>query len=188
MMMQKVEYYGEFFVYPVLIAVLSAMALWQAEFGGFAVWLAAFAAGLGIWTLVEYILHRYILHHAPYIKEQHEAHHAEQTALIPTPIWISLGLFAVFVYLPLWLFADGAVAAGITGGLMLGYLAFEGVHHVLHHWKIAPGSHLYVLKRRHMLHHCFDDKGNFGVTTGFWDVVFATDVKLRQSKAAAPGP
>ena len=35
-----------------------------------------------------------------------------------------------------------------------------------------------------MLHHHFDEMGNFGVTSGFWDVVFGTDVKVRV--AAAP--
>ncbi len=35
-----------------------------------------------------------------------------------------------------------------------------------------------------MLHHHFDEKGNFGVTSSFWDVVFGTDLKVRV--AAAP--
>jgi sterol desaturase/sphingolipid hydroxylase (fatty acid hydroxylase superfamily) len=30
-----------------------------------------------------------------------------------------------------------------------------------------------------MLHHHFDEKGNFGVTNGYWDVVFGTDIKVR---------
>ena len=29
---------------------------------------------------------------------------------------------------------------------------------------------------RHALHHHFDEKLNFGVTSGFWDKVFGTDV------------
>ncbi len=177
----KVGYYGEFVAYPVLIGSFAAAALWRVSPERSMVWMAAFISGVGLWTLVEYALHRYVLHHVPYIKEMHDAHHNEQKALVGTPIWLSLGLFVAFAFLPLRLFADPTVAAGITGGLMLGYLCFEGVHHIIHHWQINPGTYGYRLKRRHLLHHHFDDKGNFGVTTGFWDAVFRTDVRVRGS-------
>jgi sterol desaturase/sphingolipid hydroxylase (fatty acid hydroxylase superfamily) len=48
------------------------------------------------------------------------------------------------------------------------------VHHVLHHWRIRPGSHLYRWKRRHALHHYARRPCNFGVTAQFWDRVFGT--------------
>jgi sterol desaturase/sphingolipid hydroxylase (fatty acid hydroxylase superfamily) len=179
MSLGKVGYYGEFVVYPVVIVVLAAVVLWRASPERGAIGLAAFVAGVGLWTLVEYALHRYVLHHAPYIKEMHEAHHEEQSALVGTPMWISLGSFAVFLVLPAWLIVGPMATAGLTAGMMLGYFCFEGVHHILHHWHIEPGTYAYRLKRRHMLHHHFDDKGNFGVTNGFWDTVFGTDIKVR---------
>ena len=115
----------------------------------------------------------------------HDAHHADQLALIGTPIWISLSIMVVFVLLPLTFLVEQHVAIGLACGLMLGHFWYGGVHHILHHWKIEPGTYWYRLKRRHMLHHHFDDMGNFGVTSGFWDVVFGTDVKVRVAGAAA---
>jgi sterol desaturase/sphingolipid hydroxylase (fatty acid hydroxylase superfamily) len=67
---------------------------------------------------------------------------------------------------------------------MLGYLWYVSVHHIVHHWKAEPGTYAYALKRRHMLHHHFDDMGNFGVTSGFWDRVFGTDLKGRRESEA----
>jgi len=82
----KIAYYGEFVVYPVLIAVMSAWALRQATLSDAAIWALSFSGGVGFWTFVEYLLHRYILHHFPGIKEKHEIHHDQQRALIPTPL------------------------------------------------------------------------------------------------------
>jgi sterol desaturase/sphingolipid hydroxylase (fatty acid hydroxylase superfamily) len=178
MRLGKVGYYAEFVVYPVLTAGLAATALWQAPQRG-AIWLSTFIAGVGLWTLVEYVLHRYVLHHVPYIKEMHEAHHGDQQALIGTPVWLSLAIFAGAVFLPLWFVTDPVVTAGLTGGLMLGYFCYGGAHHIIHHWHVEPGTFGYRLKRRHLLHHHFDDKGNFGVTNSLWDVVFGTNIKVR---------
>ncbi len=171
---EKITYYGEFIVYPLLIAGLATAALWQAPPERSIAWLAAFVAGLGLWTLVEYILHRYVLHHMPYIKEMHQAHHDEQGALLRSAILRSLGSFAVFLVLPAWFVIGPIATAGLTAGMMLGYVCFEGVHHILHHWRILPGSYFYTVKHRHALHHFRQDEGNFGVTTLFWDHVFGT--------------
>ena len=184
MRLGKISYYADFYVYPAAIAALAAFAIWRGPEGGWATWLGAFVSGVALWTLVEYLLHRYVLHHVPYIKQMHDAHHADQQALIGTPIWISLSIMVVFVLIPLTFLVEQHVAIGLACGLMLGHFWYGGVHHILHHWKIEPGTYWYKLKRRHMLHHHFDEMGNFGVTSGFWDVVFGTDVKVRV--AAAP--
>ena len=181
MWLNKINYYGEFILYPVLIASLAAVTLWRSPPERLPIWLVAFISGVWLWTLVEYILHRYVLHHVPYIRQIHQAHHDEQEALVGTPVWIRLGSFAVFLILPLRVVADPTIAAGVTAGMMLGYFCFETMHHVLHHWRIEPGSYAYQLKRRHMLHHYFDNTGNFGVTNGLWDKLFGTDIKLRRS-------
>jgi sterol desaturase/sphingolipid hydroxylase (fatty acid hydroxylase superfamily) len=177
--MSKLGYYGEFFFYPVAVVVSMAAITWRGSVDRWTVVLGAFAAGALLWTLVEYLLHRYILHHLPYIKEMHEAHHNEQDALIGTPIWVSLASFAGLLVIPLWFTAGPIITAATTAGMMLGYFWFESVHHVLHHWTIKPGTYAFRLKRRHMLHHHFDNAGNFGVTNGLWDVVFGTNVTVR---------
>ena len=184
MRLGRIGYYADFYVYPVVIAGLATYAIWQGPEGAWSTWLSAFVAGAALWTLVEYLLHRFVLHHVPYIKDMHDAHHEDQQALIGAPIWVSLSLMVVVVLIPLSLIAEQNVAIGLACGLMLGHFWYGSVHHILHHWKIKPGSYWFRLKRRHMLHHHFDEMGNFGVTSGFWDVVFGTDIKVRV--AASP--
>ena len=179
MQLSKVSYYGDFFIYPVAVPALAAAALWLALPHDWDVWLIAFVGGFALWTLTEYVLHRFVLHHVPYIKDMHEAHHGDQRALIGTPTWLSAVMMLCIVFLPLIFVSDFVVAGAMTSGLMLGYLWYVSVHHIVHHWRVAPGSYGFWLKRRHMLHHHFDEMGNFGVTSGFWDKVFGTDLKAR---------
>lgn len=182
MRLGKVGYYGDFVVYPLVIVGVATVAFWRASPEQFATTMTALVLGIGIWTLVEYTLHRYVLHHLPHIKEMHDGHHNDQTALIGTPIWLSLALFVGLVYLPLLVLVP-AIAGGLTAGFMAGYLWYVTVHHLIHHDGLGRSAYAYRLKRRHMLHHHFDDEGNFGVTSGFWDLVFGTDIKVRGPNA-----
>jgi sterol desaturase/sphingolipid hydroxylase (fatty acid hydroxylase superfamily) len=56
----------------------------------------------------------------------------------------------------------------------LGYLIFIAVHYAVHRLPIEPNSWLYATKMRHLTHHHLENC-NYGVTTGFWDVVFRTN-------------
>ena len=118
----KIVYYADFYVYPLVIAALAAFAISQGPKGGWMVWLTAFVSGIGLWTLVEYLLHRYVLHHVPYLKEAHDAHHEDQLALIGTPIWISLSIMVVLVLVPLSLLVEQPIAIGLACGLMFGHM------------------------------------------------------------------
>jgi sterol desaturase/sphingolipid hydroxylase (fatty acid hydroxylase superfamily) len=184
MRLSRVGYYGDFVVYPPLVAALAVTALWRSQPDEWPTLLVTFAAGLGFWTFAEYILHRFVLHHVPFIRDMHEAHHDDQKALIGTPTWVSMVMIGVVVLVPLWLIADFPIASGATAGLMLGYLWYVTAHHIVHHWNAAPGSYSYSLKRRHALHHYFDDHGNFGVTSGMWDRVFGTEITVRRRREA----
>lgn len=180
MRLSRASYYADYYIYPAVAVVLSGAALSSTPPARWGWWALALASGLAIWTFVEYQLHRWVFHHAPVIKDMHDAHHKDQVALIGTPTWVSLLLFAGIVLLPAILFTDFAVGSGLTTGLMLGYLWYVTIHHGVHHWSVRPGGYVYGLKRRHALHHHFDDMGNFGVTSGFWDKVFGTDIKVRK--------
>ncbi len=184
MRLSQPSYYADFYVYPVASAALAGAALAMSPVSDWPLWLAAFLGGGLLWTLVEYLLHRFVLHHVPYIHEMHEAHHDDQLALIGTPSWLSLGLILLIVLLPAVLITNFTVASGLTVGLMLGYLWYVTVHHGVHHWRIKPDGYFFRLKRRHALHHHFDDEGNFGVTSGFWDKIFRTDIRGRRSGSA----
>lgn len=172
MRLSKAGYYADFVVYPSLLVVLGLPALHGASVVRH--WSLAFVAGLAGWSLVEFVVHRYILHHVPPFRQLHALHHADPTALIGTPTWLSFALIGAVVFAPLWLEAGIDLASGATAGLVVGYLWYVSVHHAVHRWRARPGSYLFKAKVRHAWHHRTGASCNFGVTTGWWDVVLGT--------------
>jgi len=179
MQLTRIGYFSDFFAYPLLIAVFAVAGVSRAGAEGAGSWFAIFLGGLVLWTLLEYVLHRFVLHHMPYIKQMHEQHHRDVRALVGTPIWFSLALFLGFAFCPLLWLAGFAMASAASCGLMSGYLWYVGVHHAVHHWRPAHSGYFYSLKRSHAMHHA-DEACNFGVTSRFWDRVFGT--------SRTPGP
>lgn len=169
-----VLYFADFILYPAAILLGAGMLLWQ---GAGPVWALLLAAALGFlaWSLVEYGLHRFVLHGLQPFKRWHEAHHQRPYALIGTSTLVSLSLMGLLVLWPLTLLLGRWIGLATTLGLATGYLLYVLVHHATHHWKAAPGSWMRLRKRDHALHHRPGAHGWYGVTTAFWDRVFLTD-------------
>lgn len=167
-------YYTDFVVYPIVVIGLSAAYFIRGYDARPLMWLAAVLAGAALWTLVEYIIHRFILHHVVFIRDMHDEHHRSPTELIDTPIWLSLSFMLAGVLLPSWWVFGFGISTGFTVGMTLGYLTYGLMHHAMHHWRISHGTYLYRAKRRHAQHHASTDEGNYGVSSPFWDYVFGT--------------
>ncbi|TAD87764.1 MAG: fatty acid hydroxylase [Alphaproteobacteria bacterium] len=168
-------------VWSIIIVVLAALALssplWRVEVG-----VPAFLAGLFVWTLFEYAMHRFVFHwqaKSPKGKQlvymMHGVHHKQpqdrMRALMPPFTSIPLaavlfGLAALVVERP-WL--DIAAC-----GFLVGYLVFDLIHWGCHNARL-PTRLGRALKRYHLRHH-YDHStpGNFGVSTPLWDWVFGT--------------
>lgn len=176
-----VRRFGDFVTIPLAILVFAGL-------GGLSR-LYLVVAGLAAWTLVEYLMHRFVFHHFPFARRLHQLHHehpsdpdAERTSLT-TPLVVSPFAFLVLGIAGL---KDGSA---MFAGLLSGYLIFIAVHYAVHRWPIEPGSWLYSIKLRHLTHHHLEDC-NFGVTTGFWDAVFRTSASIvgeRLSRAPSSG-
>jgi len=179
MRLSKVGYYSDFVVYPAVLGALGGAVLWTPTIERTTSWLAALLGAVATWTLVEYALHRFVFHGVAWISNMHDAHHSDQKALIGSPTWLSCMMIASLGFLPWVLLFDFTIASGIASGFILGYLWYVGVHHFIHHGRIGPGTFGYRLKRHHMLHHHFDETGNFGVTSSVWDKVFGTEIDVR---------
>lgn len=173
MRLTKCSYYADFALYPALVAALSLHTLWRAPSNLAAQWVLAMLGGVLTWTLLEYLLHRVVLHHIQPFKRLHELHHARPLDLIGTPSWVSVTLFFA-VWLTLGHETQPGVAGGMTAGLMLGYLGYVLVHWAVHSLRARPGSWLFHAKVRHALHHHAQVPCNFGVSTGAWDAVFGS--------------
>jgi sterol desaturase/sphingolipid hydroxylase (fatty acid hydroxylase superfamily) len=182
MLMRKLGYFAEFVVFPPFVIALAILAYDDADRFPAATWLLSVGAGALLWTLLEYLLHRFVFHHAPIISEIHEQHHHDPLALIGAPAWTSFVLALMGVLFPLWLLLGIAIAAGMTSGMICGYLWYVLVHYASHHWQPRPGSYLYRVRLRHARHHYSHDEGNFGVTVEFWDRVFRTELERRSHR------
>jgi cyclopropane-fatty-acyl-phospholipid synthase len=132
-------------------------------------------AGVAGWTLLEYVLHRFVLHGLQPFKGWHDAHHARPTALICAPTLLSAGLIAGGVFAPAWWLGTPWQASALTLGVLAGYLAYATTHHAVHHWH-RGGSWLLARKRWHARHHS-PRPGQapcYGVTSGLWDHAFGS--------------
>ncbi len=173
MQMNKWSYRADFAVYPLLVGVALILAFSHVMRARSVISVAAVLVGAGLWTVLEYLLHRWVLHQWPPFKKLHDAHHAHPSEFIGTPTWVSVGLF-----LALWAALSTALprplAAALIGGLMFGYLVYAILHDVLHHVRVRPTGWLHRAKLRHARHHRPGACTDFGVSTNLWDVVFGT--------------
>ncbi|MGC8517431.1 MAG: sterol desaturase family protein [Steroidobacteraceae bacterium] len=143
-----------------------------------AVWAAL---GLALWSLLEYGLHRYVLHGLRPFSTWHAEHHRCPAARIYSPTLLSVALIGALVYLPLWLLLGAWPACAIAFGVLSGYFAYSVTHHALHHRGVADR---WLGRRRHwhLRHHARPNDpmarpGYYGVTSAVWDHVFRSDRK-----------
>ena len=147
---------------------------------------AAFIIGLFLWTLAEYILHRFLFHHKPTSPRQerifflfHGVHHAQpqdKTRLVmPFPVSIPLALvfYGLFTLILGVLFKSPQWVNPLTAGFMVGYLVYDLTHYATHHFPMRSGYAKY-LKRYHMAHHYKNPSTRYGVSSPLWDWVFGT--------------
>ena len=172
--MTRFTFLLDYYVYPVFIVLSLAIGSWGSRHDVWWQGPALLISGYAVWTLVEYLMHRYAFHHMPGVKPLHMAHHADADDLIGSPTTLSFSLIFIFAYLPMaWLV--GAYAACFWfAGMMAGYLAFCTVHYIVHHSSNSKLAIIRKLKRGHAIHHYGNNQYNFGVTTLFWDRVFGT--------------
>src|SRR5665648_470371 len=97
MKMGKLGYFSEFLFFPLLVLAATLMAFRSSIPPQPAICAIVYGGGLVGWTLIEYLLHRVLFHHAPILSQIHERHHHSPQDLIGTPAWASvlLGLIAV---------------------------------------------------------------------------------------------
>jgi sterol desaturase/sphingolipid hydroxylase (fatty acid hydroxylase superfamily) len=146
-------------------------------------------AGVLAWTLLEYLLHRWLFHFTPRSGSEgqedfafllHGVHHdyphdADRLVMPPA----ATAVFAVAVGYLLRALVGPHVFTPVFAGLMGGYLWYDLTHYALHHrrQRTAFGK---LQKRNHMHHHFKDSGVRFGVTSPLWDIAFRTYPRIQQ--------
>ena len=169
-------------IYLPLIAASVYVALARMHMSILSV-IGLFLVGLAVWTLLEYIIHRYAFHYEPKseIGKQfhfivHGVHHDypndARRLVMPPAVSIPLAIaFYGFFYL-----VAGHAASAIWGGFAAGYLCYDSIHYAIHHFPMKAGI-LNRLKQYHLRHHFHDDHSGYGVSSPVWDYVFRTNRK-----------
>lgn len=155
-------------------------------------------AGWLMWTLTEYLLHRYAFHYVgPRAWQRrfhfiaHGVHHdfPQDAARLVMPLGVSIPIGLV-AYLAADALLPRPVACALMVGYGVGYLLYDAIHYATHHIKARTRVGKY-LKRYHMIHHHAGVEGMWGVSQPLWDYLLGTAEDLRhkkKKKVAATSP
>ncbi len=175
-------------VYIPVTAVVTYFALQRVSLGTHVL---LFLLGIVLWTLLEYILHRFAFHFHPKSETGqkihflfHGVHHdypRDGTRLV-MPLAVSIPLAVLFYFLFMLIFGQVYFLSAFAG-LIIGYVAYDTIHYATHHWKMTSPLGKF-LKEYHLKHHYIDPDTAYGVSNPMWDYVFFT-VPVRE-KAVEP--
>lgn len=162
--------------YAALVLVeLGVLAVAAGRVAGPLVLALVWLGGVAGWTLLEYLLHRFVFHiprASPLSvlgSRQHLDHHDAPSRLpITKPLHLTLPAIALGVGLAS---TQGPLGLAAAAGLVAGYLGYELAHVAAH---VLVGDHpLPGLQAWHLRHH-LDPGRAFGITNSVWDRVFDT--------------
>ncbi|MEM1122892.1 MAG: sterol desaturase family protein [Bacteroidota bacterium] len=148
-----------------------------------------FVGGIGIWTVTEYVLHRWLFHYEPPGKLGkrmhfifHGVHHdyPNDSKRLVMPPAVSIPLASAFYFL----FRSAVPHDGFFAffaGFLAGYLFYDMLHYAIHH---APmkGKIWMALKTHHLKHHFKNPDAGYGVSSPLWDLVVGSDFESNKEK------
>ena len=177
-------------IWGIYFPVFTGLPFYSFSKLSFPLWQIAifFLVGMFCWTLVEYVLHRFVFHMIGeseraqrIIYVMHGNHHhfprdKERLFMPPVPsLIIASILFSVFYSLM------GKYVFMFFPGFILGYLMYGTMHYAIHAWN-PPFRWMKPLWRNHHLHHYKNEGKGYGVSTTLWDRVFGTMFDLKKEK------
>jgi sterol desaturase/sphingolipid hydroxylase (fatty acid hydroxylase superfamily) len=171
-------------IWTLLIPVVFWLAMRSAGAAG---GVGLFLAGLLVWSLTEYALHRCVFHWQPRWAPMarlmfmiHGNHH-----LAPNDPMRNLMPPIVSVPVCALVWAGCVAMIGPAGiwvslGFMVGYVSYDLVHFGCHQWPMRDRI-MGVFKTNHMRHHHARISGNFAITGMFWDRLLGTRISTTKS-------
>jgi sterol desaturase/sphingolipid hydroxylase (fatty acid hydroxylase superfamily) len=162
-------YYADFLTVPLAtsIAIFWLFSLHQVRPEVFA---SSIMVGAALWTLIEYLAHRWVLH--AFASREHRFHHIYPAAFIGVSPLGTAGIGAIGFFLLTCLFG-AVIGVGLLVGLVSGYLLYVHVHDRIHHGDYRDGTYMGYLRALHDWHHK-RFRVNYGVVTPIWDILFGT--------------
>jgi sterol desaturase/sphingolipid hydroxylase (fatty acid hydroxylase superfamily) len=140
----------------------------------------SFAAGAMLWTLAEYLLHRFAMHHLKgkgIMSREHLEHHVHSSWYFSHThlmSWAGMLTVGAVLWLPLgWLVFGPLVGVVAAVGWACGYFFYE-YQHAMSHLRGPSGRYTAWVRHSHFHHHFGHPLANHGVTIPLWDIVFGT--------------
>jgi len=146
-----------------------------------------FLIGWLTFSLMEYIVHRYVFHMMTNTSRRveiqykiHGIHHDypkdKERLAMPPVLSLTISIILFFTFRALM----GGAAFGFLPGFLIGYALYLYVHYAIHAYQ-PPKNFLKILWVNHGIHHYKDHDRAFGVSTPLWDYIFGTMPKRKQS-------
>jgi len=194
-----------------LPVIILALAAGLGRGAGAGASLLLFAAGAILWTLTEYVIHRFTFHVPRDLEERtneavarvqpgdavlphlrwseklyflvHGVHHLypNDSRRLVMPPAVSVPL-AVFFYFLFGFLLGSPAALPFFAGFVGGYLAYDTTHYAVHHFRCRSRWSAHM-KKIHMRHHYLNPDRNYGVSTPLWDLVLGTSGGPREARA-----
>ena len=144
-----------------------------------------------MWSLIEYLLHRFLFHSEDELPENngtfqyahfliHGVHHAfpmdRYRLVFPILPGLSLGFLIYQLTGIVRFFLPPLHQDTIFAGIIIGYVCYDMIHYYVHHSKPSV-QYLRNMKSYHMKHHYKNNADGFGISNKIWDYAFGTVLK-----------
>jgi len=139
-----------------------------------------FIVGWLAFTLVEYLVHRYVFHMDTYTKTRevlqykfHGIHHDypkdKKRLAMPPVVSLTISTVLFFAFKAVM----GSAVFGFLPGFLVGYAMYLFVHYIVHAFQ-PPKNFFKALWINHGIHHYKTHERAYGVSSPLWDYVFRT--------------
>ena len=141
---------------------------------------ALFFGGFLLFTLIEYLVHRFVFHMVTNTKlkksiqyHAHGVHHEfpKDKDRLAMPPWASLTISTLLLFILRFFIGDYVFA--FLPGFLIGYASYLFVHYIVHAYQ-PPKNMFKILWVHHGIHHYKRQDAAFGVSSPLWDVIFRT--------------
>lgn len=146
----------------------------------------SFVLGIFIWTLAEYLIHRFVFHWKSKNRILRVIHHAlhghhhenptDSNHLFMPPIPVLVISFFLFSF---FFLVMKQLTFFFFPGFELGYLVYSMIHYAVHLKPYKKGL-MHKLWLHHGKHHYENSNARYGVSNTFWDRIFQTLPKREQ--------
>jgi len=179
----RVHFTVPLYIYVPVILLMMYLSIYVYNLSALNI-IVLFFGGIFVWTLAEYMLHRFVFHYnakSEFGKKIHFMFHGvhhdypSDSKRLVMPPSVSIPLAVLFFFFFRLLIGEYLMLP-FFAGFILGYLFYDISHYAIHHFNMHSKFWL-AIKNHHMLHHYQDEYKGYGVSSPFWDIIFRTTFK-----------